>query len=161
MVYHGICFHFITWTVCCSQRSHVLPGAFAVSVKFLFFTWSWILLLVNLAHHSDMLPTNTDIKSLQFWQSLLLLFGYMGTEVWTRHGFSMPHQDLMTWALKVPKKETEEKNIIPWWVYSVLSKLPPHRLKIHLTEVWNLCKRPIRLVRYFSEKLSGYVMFEI
>lgn len=74
-----------------------------------FFTWSWILLLINLAHHSDMLPTNTDIKSLQFWQSLLILFGYMGTEVWIRHRFSMPHQDLMTWVSKVPKKETEEK----------------------------------------------------
>lgn len=83
-----------------------------------FFTWSWILLLINLAHHSDVLPTNSDIKPLQFWQSLLLHFRYTSTEVWTRHGFSMPHQDLTTWASHVPKKETEEKNIIPWWVYS-------------------------------------------
>lgn len=83
-----------------------------------FFTWSWILLLINLAHHSDVLPTNSDIKPLQFWQSLLLHFGYTSTEVWTRRGFSMPHQDLMTWASHVPTKETEEKNIIPWWVYS-------------------------------------------
>ena len=83
-----------------------------------FFTWSWILLLINLAHHSDVLPTNSDIKPLQFWQSLLLHFRYTSTEVWTRHGFSMPHKDLTTWASHVPKKETEEKNIIPWWVYS-------------------------------------------
>lgn len=155
MVYHGICFHFITWTVFCSEVTCV-AWSFRCLCAVSFFTWSWILLLINLAHHSDVLPANTDIKSLQCWQSLLLLFGYMGTEVWTRHGFSMPHQDLLTWASKVPRKETEEKNIIPWWVYSVLSKLPPHRPKIHLTEVWNLCKkRPIRLVMYFSEKLSG------
>ena len=30
---------------------------------------------------SDVFPTNTDIKPLQFWESLLLHFGYMGTEV--------------------------------------------------------------------------------
>lgn len=117
-----------------------------------FFTWSWILLLINLAHHSDVLPTDTDIKPLQFWESLLLHFGYMGTEVWTRHGFFMPHQDLMTWASNVPKKETEEKNIIPWWVYSS----PIEVASTQTQDTPNLCKkRPIRLVMYFSEKLSG------